>query len=499
MRLLPRSLFSRLVLVLLSGLIVAQVLSLAIQLRERGQLLSQASGMQSAQRIADIVKVLDPLGPEERRKMAAILSAPPLAVSLSEVTSGARQNVSGISAHAAMFEAMLRRFLGNAWTVAVTATDSAPWQSPAKMRSFEGPPVHGNSMPSGPGMHYFSQPGISFVARVRLHDGAVATFDSRQPPESMSWPYRLLASVGILLAAVIVLSLIAVRWATRPLNALADAAEELGHNINRAPLEETGPLEVQRAARAFNTMQAKLIGYLRDRTRILAAMSHDLKTPITRLRLRAELLEDPQLRSKFGKDLEEMEAMVSGTLDFMRGIENEERVQAIDIDALVQTLQADVEEIGGSVEIVGAALGPYAGKPQALKRCLGNVLDNAIKYGKSARVVVDDNDARLTLRVQDEGPGIPESALENVFEPFYRVEPSRNRDTGGTGLGLTIARSIAENHGGSLSVRNRSEGGLEAILTLPRSAAVLVSSAGGEPRRRERGEGDQRDGRADQA
>lgn len=478
MRLLPRSVFARLVLVLLSGLIVAQVLSLAIQLHERGLLLSQASGLQSAQRIADIVKVLDPLAPDARRKMVAILSAPPLVISLDGA--GAAPTVQSESAaggaHAGMFEAMLRRFLGSDWSVAVTATDSAPWEPAGRMRGFKGPAMHGDWMPPGAGMHYFSQPGVSFVARVRLRDGTVAVFDSRQPPASLSWPYRALASVAILLAAVIILSLIAVRWATRPLNALADAAEELGHNINRAPLAETGPLEVQRAARAFNSMQAKLIGYLRDRTRILAAMSHDLKTPITRLRLRSELLEDPQLRSKFGKDLEEMEAMVSGTLDFMRGLENEEPIKATDIDALVQTLQADLQETGGALEIVGAARKPYPGKPQALRRCLGNVLDNAIKYGRSARVVIDDDDQKLELRVQDEGPGIPESALEHVFEPFYRVEASRNRDTGGTGLGLTIARSIAQNHGGSLVLRNRPEGGLEAILTLPRAHGAAAAA-----------------------
>jgi signal transduction histidine kinase len=190
------------------------------------------------------------------------------------------------------------------------------------------------------------------------------------------------------------------------------------------------------------------------------------------LRLRSELLEDPQLRSKFSKDLEELESMVSGTLDFVRGLENEEPAQAIDVNALVQTLQADAQETGGIVEIDGSVLKPYVGKAQALKRCLSNILDNSIKYGKSARIIIDDNSERLEVRVLDQGPGIPEAALEKVFEPFYRVESSRSRETGGTGLGLTIARSIAENHGGSLSLRNRSEGGLEAILTLRRSPAL---------------------------
>lgn len=325
--------------------------------------------------------------------------------------------------------------------------------------------------PFGPAMmRYFAPEGFSFLAQVRLRDGAWITFDSRQPPEASSWPYRMLLSVLVLLAAVILLSLLAVRWITRPLKTLADAAEELGKDINRPPLPETGPVEVARAARALNTMQARLSRYLRDRTRIFAAMSHDLKTPITRLRLRAELLDDPQIRQKFSKDLEEMEAMVGATLDFMRGMENEERSQRVDVAALLESLQADAREIGGRVDIEGAALAPYAGRPQALKRCLGNLIDNAVKYGKSARVVVDDNAARLRISIRDEGPGIPEAELERVFEPFHRLESSRSRDSGGTGLGLSIARNIAELHGGTLVLKNIPAGGLEAILTLPRRA-----------------------------
>ncbi|MGZ5174242.1 MAG: ATP-binding protein, partial [Burkholderiales bacterium] len=262
-------------------------------------------------------------------------------------------------------------------------------------------------------------------------------------------------------------------WATRPLNTLADAAEQLGTNINRPPLDEAGPVEVQRAARALNSMQAKLIGYLRDRTRILAAMSHDLKTPITRLRLRTELLDNAELRSKFDRDLREMEIMVAGTLDFMRGLENDERVQPIDVNALIQSVAADIQETGARVEVEGAAREPYAGKPQALKRCLTNLIDNAIKYGKASRVLIHNNPERLELRVLDEGRGIPEASLERVFEPFYRLDPSRNRETGGTGLGLSIARSIAVSHGGTLILCNAPPGGLEAILTLPRRRALL--------------------------
>ena len=318
---------------------------------------------------------------------------------------------------------------------------------------------HGGGMSGG---------GLVFVAQVTLRDGTLATFDTRPPQATEHWPYRLLASILLLLAAVITVSLIAVRWATRPLKTLGDAADELGRNINRPPLAETGPAEVAQAARAFNTMQSRLAAYLRERTAVLAAMSHDLKTPITRLRLRAELLQDVELRDKFERDLREMEGMVASALDFLRGMDNGEAPRPVDINALLESLQSDLRETGGVVTIEGRAEYPYPGRPQALKRCLANLLENAIKYGKTARVVVNDGGGRLQISILDEGPGIPPEHLDRVFEPYYRVEGSRSRDTGGTGLGLAIAKNIAELHGGRIEIRNRPQGGLEVLLVLAR-------------------------------
>jgi signal transduction histidine kinase len=470
MRLLPRSLFSRLVLVLLTGLVIAQLVGFAIHMHERGQLLSQASGMQSAQRIADIVKLLETLNPLERRRIVQVLSAPPILISLDQPPLAVKQQDADAGARSVLFGAMLRRFLGDGRPVEVRVAEApdVPFKSTAK-RGPKGPGMHGDWTPPWGAMHGASQPGLSFVAQVRLPDGVLVTFDARQPAQTTSWPYRLLLSLAVLLAAVVAVSLVAVRWATRPLITLADAAGELGKDINRPPLPEKGPEEVRRAAQAFNTMQARLIGYIRDRTRVLAAMSHDLKTPITRLRLRSELLGDTQMKEKFTRDLDEMESMVGATLDFLRGLENREPVKPVDVMALLESLQADVRETGGVVEIEGATAKPYPGGPQALKRCLGNLIENAVKYGQSARIRVDDNDVRLEIRIQDKGPGLPLAELEKVFEPFYRLEGSRSRETGGTGLGLTIARGIAEAHGGSLELRNRPEGGLEAVLALPRS------------------------------
>ena len=471
MSLLPRSLFSRLVLVLLGGLLIAQLLSFAIHMHDRGELLAQASGMQSAQRIADIVKLLEPMTPAERQKIIKVLGAPPLAVSLDRPLLRSADAGSESGARAALFASLLRRYLGDDRNIVVGMATGGPNKGGGGgMRGMKLAETEGEWTP--PMMQYGGKGGgggMTFVAQVTLRDGARVTFDARQPQVTENWPYRVLASIALLLAAVIVVSLVAVRWATRPLKTLADAADELGKNINRPPLAETGPTEVASAARAFNTMQSRLAGYLRERTQVLAAMSHDLKTPITRLRLRAELLDDAQLRAKFGSDLQEMEAMVASALDFLRGMDNGEPVQSVDVTALLESLQADLRETGGVVTIEGRAVSPYSGRPQALKRCLANLLENAIKYGKTAQVVIEDNAERLQIRILDEGPGLLPDQLEKVFEPFYRVEGSRNRDTGGTGLGLAIAKNVAELHGGSIGLRNREAGGLEAVLRLPRS------------------------------
>jgi signal transduction histidine kinase len=307
----------------------------------------------------------------------------------------------------------------------------------------------------------------SVFVQVRLQDGSWAIFDSQLQPEAWTWPYRAMLSVLVLIVTVVLLAVFGVRWVTRPLKNFSIAATELGKNINRPPLPETGPLEVVQAAKALNGMQTRLSRYLHDRTRILAAMSHDLKTPITRMRLRAELLDDEPIREKFIRDLSELEKMVTGTLDFMRGIETTEVIQPLDINALIESLQDDARESGHSITLIGHVSAPYPCRPQAMKRCLSNLLENAIKYGSSAQVQVMKLPASLHIVISDQGPGVPEHELERLFDPFYRLESSRNRDHGGTGLGLTIARSIAEQHGGTLTLKNGFQSGLECHLDLP--------------------------------
>ena len=216
-------------------------------------------------------------------------------------------------------------------------------------------------------------------------------------------------------------------------------------------------------------MQGRLGRFVEERTRVLAAVSHDLKTPLTRLRLRLEQVSDDAVRAKMERDLGETQSLVQGSLDFMRGMALQEKTQPLDLNALLESLRDDAEDMGHSVTITGEARSPYSGKPLALKRCLSNLVENAIRYGLQAGIEIQDSTSELTLVVRDSGPGLPEEALSQVFEPFYRLEPSRNPGTGGTGLGLSIARNIARGHGGELALQNGPDGeGLMAVLTLPR-------------------------------
>jgi signal transduction histidine kinase len=333
----------------------------------------------------------------------------------------------------------------------------------------------------GDGMHPGMRPGMRadmqaasglpvLRTEVQLRDGRWARFDTELPAAPQALPWRLVLTLAVLLVAMLALSYVAVRWVVRPLHVLAEAADALGTDLDRAPLPENGPREVRQAARAFNTMQRRLAGFINERVRVLTALSHDLKTPLTRLRLRAELMDDDEQRERFEADLQEMEAMVVQTLEFMRGLDGHEPRVPVDIGALLAALQADNAAMGRSLRIDGSAAAPYVGVASLLKRALANLVDNAVAYGGSATVSIDDDDAQLVLRVQDAGPGIPEAQLEQVFEPFFRLEASRSRATGGTGLGLGIARNIARSHGGDLVLRNRAGGGLEAVLSLPRRA-----------------------------
>lgn len=282
-------------------------------------------------------------------------------------------------------------------------------------------------------------------------------------PRSSRWLlYAVLFPLCLGLLAYVV-----ARMATRPLDRLARAATALGSDINRPPLSERGPSEVRHAAAAFNVMQARIRSYVEERTEMLGAIAHDLQTPLTRLRLRLEKVQDEGLREKLVADLAAMQGMIREGLDLATSLDSGAMMQHVDLDSLLSSVCANAVDAGQDVTLTGQTSVSIAAIPIALQRCVTNLIDNAVKYGAYARVTALREGNNAIIRVADGGPGIPEAQMEKVFDPFYRIESSRSRDTGGTGLGLTIARNIAAKHGGTLTLRNLPGVGLECTLTLP--------------------------------
>ncbi|WP_086644736.1 cell wall metabolism sensor histidine kinase WalK [Acetobacter sp. DsW_063] len=277
---------------------------------------------------------------------------------------------------------------------------------------------------------------------------------------------------GLMTAAGGLLIVWGVRRLIAPVGTLAAAAEALAPDDSGPPLPENGPLEIARAAAAFNAMAARIRRFVSDRTLLLTAIGHDLRTPITRLKLRAEFIDDDEMRQKFLADLNELSAMVEATLAFGRDSSSHEPVSSLNLTALAQTIVDDFTEahldISDKIELVGDP--PpiiIRARPLSLKRALTNLIGNAIAYGGGARVMLGKKpDGEIVVRIEDDGPGLPECELERMFEPFVRAEESRNRETGGTGLGLSIARTIVRGQGGDIVLRNRSPHGLAAIVTL---------------------------------
>lgn len=314
-------------------------------------------------------------------------------------------------------------------------------------------------------------PPAGFLMSLRFSDGGWLNLRVEPPPprpwhsETFLWAFIAMSCCAIALI------LWGVRRMIRPVAALAAAADALGRNVNAPPLPEDGPTETATAARAFNTMASRIRRFVDDRTQMLAAIGHDLRTPITRLRLRAEFMEDDDQRRKMLNDLTEMEAMINATLAFARDDATREPSVAFDLAALCQTVMDEaVDAAPDRAELISYE-GPERlraqGRPAALKRALSNLVSNALFYGGDARLLLAREGQGARISIEDNGLGIPEAELEVAFQPFRRLEGSRNRETGGSGLGLTIARNILRAHGGDVILRNRTSGGLQALVTLP--------------------------------
>lgn len=311
-------------------------------------------------------------------------------------------------------------------------------------------------------------PAERFRLRLKLKDGTGLAIILNKMPSALSW---LDAFIFFLqMAAIVVFTWIAVKLATRPLDRLATAAEALGSELECKPIPEDGPKEVARAAAAFNAMQAQIKHHLTERMHILASIAHDLQTPITRMRLRTDLIDDTEQQQKWLTDLNAMQTLVEEGITYARCAEKiTEPLCRVDVDALLDSLMCDYTDAGQKVLVRGEVGEILSTRPNALKRIITNLVDNALKFAGAAEIIVAHNDDNsLQISVLDRGPGIAEHELTAVLQPFYRVEHSRNRNTGGTGLGLAIASQLALALNGHLQLHNRAGGGLEAVLVFPK-------------------------------
>lgn len=448
-RILPRSLFARLMLIWLVGITLVLTASLALFVGERDRVGRAALFEGIAQEVAATADVLDRMTPFERERWIDELGRRRLRLSLKPVPAQATP-------------------LQREGSFARALRDAMPERKAAAFlfaRTEHGRGEHPRSD------HWRGESRPALLVSVHLSDGSPLSvyMPGIPPPEFRApAPGRLLAALAALLGGVLALTWLAVRIATRPLSRMADAARRLGEAPEQSPpLDTRGPTEVGRAAEAFNQMQERVREHISERTRILAAISHDLQTPITRLRLRAELLDDEALRERFAADLDAMQALIREGLDYARSRDGGAPLQAVDMDGLLEALASDAQELGWTVEVHGRADVPCPARPAALRRALWNLIENGVKFGGRVEIAVEPRAQEVVLGIRDHGPGLPETELEKVFEAFYRKESSRNRETGGTGLGLAIARNLLRAQGGDVTLANHPDGGLVATVGLP--------------------------------
>jgi len=428
-RWLPRSMASRLYLIILAGLMLAQGFSLAFTLYERYETTTAAMLNTVEHDVATSVTVLNRLPATERADWLGRLQRDNYRYLLDE-------GQPGFPLFSDRSRELVRRIaneLGPAYGVHAEAVSREPER---------------------------------YQVHFTLGDSSPLTLEvsPRLMPVATWLPLVLVLQVLTLLLC----AWLAVRLATRPLTRLAKAAEAMTPTADGPKLEEDGPTEVAQAAVAFNTMQERIARHLKERLHILASISHDLQTPITRMRLRAESLDEGEERQKLLGDLKAMEHLVREGVAYARSAHGgAEAPVRIDIDAFLESLVFDYQDIGRAVSLEGSASGTAMVRRQALQRVLGNLVDNALKYGGAAEVSAwRDGQGALCIAIADRGPGIPEAELDAVLQPFYRLEASRNRDTGGAGLGLAIAAQLTRAIGGSLTLANREGGGLRATVTL---------------------------------
>ncbi|HWK47438.1 MAG TPA: ATP-binding protein [Stellaceae bacterium] len=398
---------------------------------------------------ADIIHMIEVAPPELRQTLAEAVETKPIRVDWYPASSSVSLELEG-AAKLDQRPNPLRILLGDPQRVMVAfKLDNSP-VTPSLI-------LHGD----------VSEHPQAYFAGVKLGDDSWLVLTALSRNWGLSRPVRLGIRMILLILLIAAVSAIATRQLSRPIKELADAVRHFGINPQAPALPERGPREIRGVITAFNAMQAQIQKFVGYRMAMLAAISHDLRTPLTRIRLRGEFIENEEQRAKLFRDVDEMQAMVHGALAFFRDDADEEATTIFDLTGLLRTIANDYADQGIEIGYTGPSRVVYLGRPFALKRAFTNLIENAIKYGTPPEIELSSQDKTLAVAIRDHGPGIPPDALDRVFAPFYRLERSRNRATGGVGLGLSAAQAIIRGHGGEITLGNRSGGGLEARVTLP--------------------------------
>lgn len=451
------SLRGQLVLLIIGALVVAQSISLWLFVDERSLAVRAAIGAEAAGRAANIALLIEEAPPELRTSILRAADSPLVRFEIAdEPTVDHLDHFDG-----GAVEARIRTLLGPSDTRDVRvelhkARSVLPSNSNAEsIASHTHPKL----------MHdHFS--AIEMTLSIELRDGQWLNVDTRFQRPPLQWPLLSTLSFGITAAII----LAAVCWyllsrLTYPLRRVSEAAERFGRGENADLLPETGPREIQELTATFNQMQDRLTRFAADRTRIMAALGHDLRSPLTALRVRAELVDDDETKNAMISSIEEMQEMVETTLAFARGMAVSEPSESVELGSFLIQLKHDM--LNSFVFNDEDADVTLRVRPNALRRALRNVIENAIRYGGGADVSISRGQDMVSIEICDDGPGIPEEEIEEVFEPFFRLERSRSRETGGTGLGLSIARTLLRASGGDITLSNKPEGGVRARISLP--------------------------------
>lgn len=452
----PSTIAGRLTLVIVGILIVTMWASAAAYVRDRAQTTFKLFSVSVADRVGVIVPLIEKTPVAERETLLRALNSPTLWIG---VTNGRRPRIPPVWRPDRHLEEEVQEVIPDLGERRVIVRRLNRWDRGDRAA----PPMPGKQ--SAPPDLLVSR--VKVLVAVELNTGGWVHFVGSTDTTSLRWAVRIIFWIALSTALIIIMSFWAVHRMTRPLRNFADAAERIGLDVRSPALPEQGSRELRNATRAFNLMQERLRRFVDDRTMMLAAISHDLRTMLTRLKLRAEFIDDTEQQTKAISDLDEMQAMLDSTLAFARDDAAEEPRTQTDLAALIQSLCDDMADTGQPVTCLTHGRLIYVCAPSAIKRTVQNIVVNAIKYGVSAAVEVLEEADRIDIVVTDSGPGIPAELREDVFRPFYRLETSRNRETGGSGLGLAVARSIVRRHGGDIVLEDAAGGGLTVRLSLP--------------------------------